>query len=428
MTGVSMTGVSMTGSGRQVPVLAGTQVLGGVAVASGVAVNGLLARQLTGSDALAGIAQTVGVLGAAACAVPLSRLAGARGRRPALVTGQLLGAAGGLASILAAVERSYPLLLLGAALFGGGVAAGLQGRYAAIDGMPADRRGRALSLVVWATTVGSVVGPNLSAPGASLADSIGLPVLAGPYLFSVTTFVAAAVVVWSLLRPDPLRPGGAGRPVGTVPAAATTGALAPARHRLRASMVAVGETPPARLGLVAVGTAHAVMVAVMMMTPVHLQNHGAGLDVVGFVISAHIAGMYALSPVFGALSDRFGRVVVIRIGLVALATATVLAGTAGDADHVRLGVALAVLGIGWSACVVGGSTLLSESVADDRRTGVQGLSDLVMGLAAAVAGALSGPVLGGPGYSVLNALAALLLVPVAVLVAVPGRRVVAVGN
>ena len=410
------------GTPRHVPVLAGSQALGGVAVAAGIAVNGLLARQLSGSDALSGAAQTASVLGAAVAAVPLAALAAARGRRPALVTGLLVGASGALTSVVAAVLGSFVLLLAGAALFGGGVAAGLQGRYAAIDGVPAAHRGRALSLVVWATTIGSVAGPNLGAPGAAVARSAGLPGLAGPFVFSVAAFLGAAVLVWAFLRPDPLRPDlrGGARVGPSGPAGARS-------HRLRTALAAVAGAPLARLGLVTVGTAHAVMVAVMVMTPVHLQDGGAGLGVVGYVISAHITGMYAVSPVFGALSDRLGRVVVIRFGLVALAAATLLAGTAGGRDHIRLGAALAVLGLGWSACVVAGSTLLSESVPDTARTSVQGLSDLVMGLAAAAAGALSGPVLGASGYSVLNALAAALLVPVALLVVAPPRRPVAAG-
>lgn len=399
---------------RSVPVLAATQVLGGVGVASGIAVNGLLAEQLSGSASLSGLAQTMGVLGAALLAVPLARLAGRRGRRPALAGGYLVGAVGASVSVLAAVSHLFGLLLVGAALFGGGTASGLQARYAAIDGADAAHRGRSLSLVVWATTIGSVAGPNLSSAGARLGASVGIPRLAGPYLFSLTAFVASAAVVTLLLRPDPLLTAAAERST-----AERSTAERPAGFR--AAVRAVGAVPGARLGLVAVGTAHAVMVSVMVMTPVYLHGGGATLEIVGVVISLHIAGMYALSPVVGALSDRVGRVPVIWLGLVVLGAALILAGTAAPTDHLRLGTGLTLLGVGWSACVVAGSTMLSESVGAGVRTAVQGLSDLVMGLSAAGAGALAGPVLDGAGYSWLTVAAATLLVPVLILTAVPRR-------
>jgi MFS family permease len=196
----------------------------------------------------------------------------------------------------------------------------------------------------------------------------------------------------------------------------TDGRVVAAPGELRAAVRAVGAVPGARLGLAAVGTAHAVMVSVMVMTPVYLHGGGASLEIVGVVISLHIAGMYALSPVVGALSDRFGRVPVIWLGLAVLGAALILAGTAAPTDHT-----LNLLGIGWSACVVAGSTLLSESVGAQVRTSVQGLSDLVMGLSAAGAGALAGPVLDGAGYSWLTVAAATLLVPVLILTAVPSR-------
>ena len=404
---------------RSVPVLAATQVLGGVGVASGIAVNGLLAEQLSGSASLSGLAQTMGVLGAALLAVPLARLAGRRGRRPALAGGYLVGAVGASVSVLAAVSHLFGLLLVGAALFGGGTASGLQARYAAIDGADAAHRGRSLSLVVWATTIGSVAGPNLSSAGARLGASVGIPRLAGPYLFSLTAFVACAAVVTLLLRPDPLLTAAAERSTAERSTAERSTAERPAGFR--AAVRAVGAVPGARLGLVAVGTAHAVMVSVMVMTPVYLHGGGATLEIVGVVISLHIAGMYALSPVVGALSDRVGRVPVIWLGLVVLGAALILAGTAAPTDHLRLGTGLTLLGVGWSACVVAGSTMLSESVGAGVRTSVQGLSDLVMGLSAAGAGALAGPVLDGAGYSWLTVAAATLLVPVLILTAVPRR-------
>jgi MFS family permease len=409
--------VAVGGRTRTVPVLAAAQVLGGVAVASGIAVNGLLAQDLSGSTALSGLAQTMGVLGAALLAVPLARLAGARGRRPALATGYAVGTVGAVLSLVAAQTRAFPLLLVGAALFGGGTASGLQARYAAIDGVGAAHRGRALSLVVWAATVGSVAGPNLSGPGGRLGAALGLPPLAGPYLFSVAAFALAAAVLWALLRPDPLAAALAAAPSG-MPSGSETGTAEPPRRRSSRTWLAlhaVRRSPGAALGLAAVGIAHAVMVAVMVMTPVHLHDAGATLEVVGVVISLHIAGMYALSPVMGLVADRFGRRAGIGLGVGVLASACLLAATSPAHAHARLAVALVLLGVGWSACVVAGSTLLSESVPADVRTSVQGLSDLVMGLVAASAGALAGPVVQGPGYGVLAVAALGLLLPLVAL-------------
>lgn len=396
---------------RTVPTLVTSQALGGVGIASGIAVGSLLARDLSGSTTLAGLSQTATVLGAALLAVPLARYAQRAGRRPALSTGYLVGLAGAGLILLAAEIGSFALVLLGSLLFGGASAAGLQARYAATDAAAPTARGRALSLVVWATTVGVVLGPNLSDAGGSLGRRIGLPVLAGPYLFSVVAFALAALLVLVRLRPDPLDLTGA-------PPAGEDGVVP---GGIRVSLSAVIASPRALLGLVAVCVAHAVMVGVMVMTPVHLVDHGATLRIVGFVISAHVIGMYAASPVFGWLSDRAGRTPTIVVGVVLLAGSLAVAGTS-QSSHDRAGLGLMLLGLGWSACLVAGSTMVSESVPDDVRTSVQGVADLLMGLSGAAAGALAGVALGLVGYGGLNAAAALLLTPVVLLALAAGRR------
>lgn len=393
---------------RAVPTLVSSQALGGIGVASGIAVGSLLARDLSGSTALAGLSQTATVLGAAVLAVPLARYAQRAGRRPALVAGYLAGLTGAGLVLLAAELGRFSLLLLGSLLFGGATAAGLQARYAATDAAAESARGRSLSLVVWATTVGVVVGPNLSDLGGSLGRQWGLPVLAGPYLFSVAAFTAAAAVVTIRLRPDPLE-------LRSTPADEPEHGAS-----IRAAVAAVVAVPRALLGLVAISVAHAVMVGVMVMTPVHLVDHGATLRIVGLVISAHVIGMYAASPVFGWLSDRAGGLPTIALGVALLAGSLVLAGSS-QSSHGRAGAGLLMLGLGWSACLVAGSTLVSESVPETVRTAVQGVSDLVMGLSGALAGAAAGVGLGLLGYGGLNVAAGVLLVPVVVLL-VAGRR------
>ncbi len=422
------------GERRRVGVLVAGQVLGGVGVASGIAVGGLLAQEVSGSTSLSGLAQTAGVLGGALLAVPLANLARDRGRGVALSAGYGLGFVGAVLAVLAAVADQFWLLLVAICLFGGGTAAGMQARYAATDGVAADRRGRALSIVVWATTIGSIAGPNLSSAGGTLGGQFGVPPLSGPYLFSMVAFVAAAVVVLLGLSratvppppgaqplPTSSEPSEPGRIAGYSPLqGADPGPIAgdsPLRgpdsgQGTWAVLRQVVAIPRALLGLVATAGGHSVMVGVMVMTPVHLGAGHASLQVIGLVISLHIAGMYALSPIFGWGVDRFGPVTVIGVGTAVLAASLATAATAGAADHGQVAVALGLLGVGWSACLVAGSSLMSASVPEEIRTSVQGAGDLVIGICAAAAGVLSGPVLELGGFTWLSVSAGVLLVPV----------------
>ncbi|MFK4082652.1 MFS transporter [Kribbella sp. NPDC020789] len=377
-----------------------SNVLGGVAVASGFAVAGLLAERISGSTSMAGLVATSTTLGAAILAVPLARLARSRGRRLSLTTGYLIATAGAVLSIVAAQIDSLALLLAAGCLFGSGSAANLQSRYAATDAADPAHVARALSLVVWATTIGVVIGPNLTGAGGSVGDSLGILPLAGPYVFSVIALAMSLATVWFGLRRLP-------RPQITLIE----------RQPLLLTFQRVMAIPHARLGLLAIATAHAVMVGVMSMTSVHLKHHGASLTIVGFVISGHVAGMYALSPVMGWLADRLGRIPTIGIGLAILAMAMTVAALAPDNAHGLTATALVLLGLGWSACLVAGSTLLSRSVPDDIRTSAQGLSDLTMGVLASLSGTAAGPVLAHFGFHWLAVLCGLLLVPVALLAA-----------
>jgi MFS family permease len=391
-------------------VLVLSNVLGGVAVASGFAVAGLLAESISGSTSMAGLVATSTTLGAAILAVPLARLARSRGRRVSLTAGYLIATAGALLSIVAAQVDSMVLLLLAGCLFGSGSASNLQSRYAATDAADPEHIARSLSLVVWATTIGVVVGPNLTGVGGSVGTTLGVMALAGPYIFSVAAFGISLATVWiGLRRVHQLTPRA---PVERQPLARTF-----------RQVLAI---PHARLGLLSIAVAHAVMVGVMSMTAVHLRHHGASLTIVGFVISGHVAGMYALSPVMGWLADRLGRIPTIGIGLAVLASAMTVAALAPDDAHSLTATALALLGLGWSACLVAGSTLLSRSVPEDIRTSAQGLSDLTMGVFASVSGTASGPVLAHLGFHWLAVLCGMLLIPVALLAATTKQAVVKV--
>lgn len=394
-----------------------TQIIGGIGVTIGVAVGALLAARIAGT-AVAGLAQSAAVVGGALLAVPVTRIMTGHGRRPGLAVAYLVGAAGGVLVVLAAVTRWVPLLFLGMLLFGGGTAANLQARYAAVDLAEPARRGRQLSLIVWATTIGAVAAPNFAALADHTTNGWGLPPLAGPFAFSAAAFVLAAGVLLVLLRPDPLltarRLAAAGTPLAA-PAPGSSGS--PRGAVVRLAWRTVRRRPAARLGIAAVAVGHVVMVAVMSMTPVRLGEFHPDADVlrvVGIVLSLHIAGMYALSPVVGWLTDRLGRRAVILGGVAVLLAACAIAGTAGHHTP-GLSVGLTLLGLGWSGTMVAGSTLLSESVPTAVRPAVQGFADLIMGLAGAAAAALSGFVMRMAGYPTLTLLAAIAAVPLVAL-------------
>jgi MFS family permease len=423
---------------RTVWTLVAGQVLGGLGIGATVSFGALLAAEISGNDALSGTAATLTTLGAAAAAIPLARLARARGRRIALTSGILLSAVGAVVVVTAAAVVFFPLLLAGFALLGVGTAVNLQSRFAATDLATPNTRGRQLSLVVWSTTIGSVVGPNLSGPGDAVGTALGMPHLTGSFTFAIAAQLLAAAVYLVALRPDPYLlsqktavVGGSGAmPGGAAASSAVEGSVgAPA---LNSAEVDVAEPAPVtptprsrgdeeaaatstkRLTIYAIGAiaaAHAVMVGVMAMTPLHLNHHGSTDGQVGFTISLHIAGMFALSPVFGWLSDRAGKLPTILLGQALLAVGLVTVAT-GQHNAAAVTAGLTFIGLGWSATTVSGSALVASLATDASRTQLQGRSDLVMNIAGALGGASAGPILALVGY------AGLALGSVAVVIAV----------
>lgn len=390
--------------GRTVLTLMGSQTLGGIGVASGIAVAAIVAAEVSGSDALSGLANTTQVLGGALFTVPVAALMATRGRRAGLVTAYLVGAVGALLAVTAATVGSFWLLLLGTTLFGASSTANSQARYAATDLSPPERRGRQLSWVVWATTVGSVLGPNLIGPGRWIALQLGLAPLAGAWVLSLAGFLLAAVLLQVLLRPDPLLLSRElehrSRPAleQAAPAAARRGNVAEGLRLIRS-------TPAALWGTAAVTVGHVVMVAVMVMTPLHMRHGGAVIELIGLVISLHILGMYGLSPVAGQLTDRVGAAAVVLLGVVLLLLACLLAGLSAAGFSAGLTAGLVLLGLGWSCTMVAGSGTVAGAVPVAERAAVQGAADLVMGLSAAAGGALAGVVMDLWGYGVLCVLA-----------------------
>jgi MFS family permease len=387
---------------RTVAVLSGAQVLGGLGVGAAVAVGGLIAAGVTGSEGAAGLAQTSSVVGAAVMALPLVRLTDRFGRRVGLSTG-LVMAAGGAALVVVSAQAGWTaLMFVGFLVTGSATAAGLQARYAATDLAEPRHRARALSIVVWATTVGAVAGPNLSDPSGRIALRLGLPELTGGYLITVCATGLAATLVMVGLRPDPLLTARA--------RAADRGTPHAPHPRLRHSLEVIRGHQGAVLGLAAIAVAHTAMVAVMVMTPIHMRHVDVSLTIIGLVLSVHILGMYAFSPLVGLASDRFGRVPLIVMGCVLLLAACAVAGTAPADDALQLGIGLFLLGLGWSCGLVAGSTLLTESVPEAERPGAQGASDLVMNVCAAVGGAIAGVIVAVSTYGWLTTLAAIPVV------------------
>ena len=374
---------------RVVGVLVAGQILGGIGMGATLSLGALLAAQLSGSSAWSGMAATMSTLGAALVAVPLARLAQSRGRRLSLATGALVAGSGAVLAISAVALDFFPLLLLALMMLGVGSATNLQARFAATDLASTRFRARDLSIVVWSTTIGAVLGPNLFGPGEIVGTALGLPPMTGAFAFSLVATVGAATVYSFGLRPDPLLTALASRGV------------AAAGPRPRGGLAIMRDNRSARYAVAVIAFSHATMVALMSMAPVHLREHGATLPVVGLTISLHVAGMYALSPVFGWLADRLGRIPMILTGQSLLLSALMLFWLAADSTT-AMTIGLILLGLGWSASVVAGSALVAEAVSVTDRSALQGFSDLSMNAVGAVGGATAGLVLSVVGYSGLG--------------------------
>jgi MFS family permease len=404
---------------RTVATLAASQMFGGIAVAGSVAAGALLAASIADSEAVAGLAQTAGVLGAALFALPLARIALSRGRRAALATGYGLGAVGAGIVITGAVHRNLVLVLVGCMLVGVASAASFQARYAATDLALPNTRAKSLSYVVWAATIGAVLGPNLLNFSGSVGLSLGLPQLSGPYVISGIALILAVSVLLVSLRPDPFVLSTHLRTSQLV----ASGMPEQTKARLRDGIEHLRTRPRAVLGIASIAIGHVVMVMVMVMTPVHMAHVDVTLQLIGLVISVHVAGMYALSPVVGMAVDRFGRIQVVIAGIGILTASCVISGLA-PADNVPiLGIGLFLLGLGWSCTLIAGSTLVTDSVEPRERPSVQGLSDLTMNAAGALGGAVAGVVMLIGGYGLLCAAAILPLIGLGICVARPACRV-----
>jgi MFS family permease len=381
---------------RTMQVLVIAQLLGALGLAAGGTAGALLAEDLTGTRASVGLPLAVLVLGSGIGAVAITRVMDHAGRRVGLTVAHLGGALGAGVAVAAAALPDWPLLLAACALLGGGNAAVMLARYAAAD--LADRRGRSISTVVAAASVGAVVGPNLLGPAGTVARTLGLPEPTGLFLLAMPAFLAAALVLVVFLRPDPLQ-------VARAPALAAgtaTDSRRPASRPGKASLAAVLGDRQIRLAVLVLALTNLAMVGVMAVAPVHLHAHGAGMGVVGLMVSAHIAAMYLPSPLTGWLADAFGGRLVAGAGALLLVGAGAVAAVAGPGRE-GIMAALLLLGIGWNAGLIGGSALLRDApVQPSLRTRAEGVGELGMGAAAAIGGSGAGLVLATGGFALLG--------------------------
>lgn len=396
---------------RVLIVLVCAQVLSGAGLAAGITVAALLAQDMLDSTSLAGIASALFTAGSAASALMVGRLSQRFGRRVGLTFGYGLGAIGSAGVVAAAMVDSVGLLLLAFVVYGAGMATNLQARYAGADLAEPGRQGRAVSTVLVATTIGAVVGPNTVAVTGRLAEQWGMPPLSGLFVLAAVAYALAAIVLWVFLRPDPLLLA-----QEFARAEADPGVVAPVRRTW---------TAPVLAGAAIMVVTQLVMVAIMTMTPVHMQDHGHSLSAAGVVIAIHVAAMYLPSPLSGFLVDRYGPRVVAAAAGSTLLGAGVLAALAPAHSLPGLALALALLGLGWNLGLLSGTAMLTEALPIATRARTQGTVDLSIALAGAAGGLGSGVVVAAASYPVLGwfgAVAALAIIPA---VAVRERRTAA---
>lgn len=382
-----------------------SQIFGGAGLAAGITVGALLAQDMLGTDSFAGVPTALFTLGSAGAALLVGRLSQRFGRRTGLATGFLVGGAGAIGVILAAIIHSIPLLFASLFIYGAGTATNLQARYAGTDLATSRQRATAVSIALVSTTVGAVAGPNLVDVMGRFAASINVPALAGPFILAAAAYILAGLVLLAFLRPDPLF-------IAT--------ALADYQKMKDVNPLENdynGMTINKR-GIVAGATVmiltQIVMVAIMTMTPVHMGHHGHGLSEVGMVIGIHVGAMYLPSLITGVLVDRLGRTIMAIASGITLLSAGVLAAVAPADSMLGLIIALALLGLGWNFGLISGTALIVDSTNASTRAKTQGTVDVLIALSGASGGMLSGVVVAQTSYatlSIVGGILSLLLIP-----------------
>ncbi len=379
---------------RTLRVLMATVAVGGAGTGGAFSIVAVLADEITGSATLSGIAAAGMTTGAALTAVPLAKFMARSGRRVGLRSGYLLALSGALLMLLATVVDVYALVLVGMAAVGTGSACGLAARFAVVDLAPPAERARTIGLLVGATTVGAIAGPTLATgPFTAVAGALGLEELAGPFIFAAVVFSMAVVVLDRGLRPDPLL---VARRLGDGADAAR------GRAGLGRSLSIIARLPPARLATAAMMVGQGVMVATMVMAPLHMTDGDRGLRLIGFVISTHIVGMYALAPLVGWATGRVGPTPMIILGgVISFLGAEIAAHTPPEVAWGMFAGMFAV-GLGWNCCLVAGTALFTEAVPTGDRVPVQGAADLLMSASGGIGGIAGGAVVAWQDFQFLS--------------------------
>ncbi|MFJ5562754.1 MFS transporter [Lysinibacillus xylanilyticus] len=385
-----------------------SQVFGGAGLAAGITVGALLAQQMLGTDAYAGVPSALFTLGSAGAALIVGKLSQRYGRRTGLSTGFFVGGLGAIGVVIAAITNSVILLFASLFIYGAGTASNLQARYAGTDLANNKQRAKAISTTMVMTTFGAVAGPNLVEIMGKVALSMGVPSLAGPFILSATAFILAGLVLFIMLRPDPLE----------------IAKMIEADRRENEygnKTESLSEKAISKRGLTVGATVmvltQIVMVAIMTMTPVHMKHHGHGLSEVGIVIGFHVGSMYLPSLVTGVLVDKIGRTAMSIASGVTLLCAGLLAAFAPSDSMVLLIVALSLLGLGWNFGLISGTAQIVDSTEPSTRAKTQGKIDVLVALAGASGGALSGMVVANASYATLSlagGLLSLILIPVVI--------------
>ncbi|MCG6536313.1 MAG: MFS transporter, partial [Syntrophales bacterium LBB04] len=361
-------------------------------------VNALVAVELSGRVAMAGMPGAVVVLGQACGALACGYCMEWLGRRGGIALGQIIGVIGAVTAASSVAGRSLTLFLMGLFLVGMARAAVDLGRFAAAEvHMPA-QKGRAISKVVLGSTAGAVFGPLLVGPTGKLALWAGFPELAGPYSISFVGLILAAALIFSGLRPDP-------RDVGRELARIHPG---PNLRQETRPLSEIVRQPGVIVAMISVIFAQVVMMVPMSITSVHMKAYHHPLGSLSLVISAHTLGMYAFSVASGWMTDRWGRGNVIILGSAVMILSCLMA--APSIGLVPLLVALFLLGLGWNFAYVAGSTLLADQLLPGERAKTQGLNDLLLNLASGGGQIVSGVVYAIGGYGVMALAAALAAV------------------
>ncbi|MDM5296323.1 MFS transporter [Peribacillus simplex] len=392
---------------RTLIIISISQIFGGAGLAAGITVGALLAQQMLGTDAFAGLPSGLFTLGSAGAALIVGRLSQRYGRRTGLTAGFMIGGLGAIGVITAAIINSIFLLFASLLIYGAGTATNLQARYAGTDLASNKQRATAISITMVFTTFGAVAGPNLVNVMGDFATSIGIPSLAGPFILSAAAFILAGLVLFVMLRPDPLV------------IARTIEASNQDSDRIEHSTDT--EQIANKRGIIVGATimvlTQIVMVAIMTMTPVHMRHHGHNLGEIGLVIGFHIGAMYLPSLVTGVLVDKFGRTAMAIASGATLLLAGLISAIAPGDSMILLVIALSLLGLGWNFGLISGTALIVDSTETSTRAKTQGTVDVLIALSGASGGALSGMIVAGSSYTTLSfigGLLSILLIPVVI--------------